>query len=253
MKIKKILVSQPKPAGDKSPYFDIEKKYAVEIDFKPLIKVEGLSLQEFRAQRVEVKDFTAIVFTARTAIDHFFRLCEEMRYTVPDTMKYFCVSEKIASYLQKYIQYRKRKVFFPPVETNKVEELLPQIKRHADEKYLVAVADVNKDNFVSVLEENKITCAKAAFYKTVSNDIAEGKPFDYDMVVFFSPEGINSLKKNYPDFEQGEVAIAALGAKTAKAVEEAGWRLGVSAPNPQTPSITAAIDLFLRENKVNKK
>lgn len=253
MKIKKILVSQPKPAGDKSPYFDIEKKYAVEIDFKPLIKVEGLSLQEFRAQRIEVKDFTAIVFTARTAIDHFFRLCEEMRYTVPDTMKYFCVSEKIASYLQKYIQYRKRKVFFPPVETNKVEELLPQIKRHADEKYLVAVADVNKDNFVSVLEENKITCAKAAFYKTVSNDIAEGKPFDYDMVVFFSPEGINSLKKNYPEFEQGEVAIAALGAKTAKAVEEAGWRLDVSAPNPQTPSITAAIDLFLRENKVNKK
>lgn len=253
MKIKKILVSQPKPAGDKSPYFDIEKKYGVEIVFKPLIKVEGLSLQEFRAQRVEVKDFTAIVFTARTAIDHFFRLCEEMRYTVPDTMKYFCVSEKIASYLQKYIQYRKRKVFFPPVETNKVEELLPQIKRHADEKYLVAVADVNKDNFVSVLEENKITCGKAAFYKTVSNDIAEGKPFDYDMVVFFSPEGINSLKKNYPDFEQGEVAIAALGAKTAKAVEEAGWRLGVSAPNPQTPSITAAIDLFLRENKINKK
>ena len=253
MKIKKILVSQPMPAGDKSPYFDIEKKYAVEIDFKPLIKVEGLSLQEFRAQRVEVKDFTAIVFTARTAIDHFFRLCEEMRYTVPDTMKYFCVSEKIASYLQKYIQYRKRKVFFPPVETNKVEELLPQIKRHADEKYLVAVADVNKDNFVSVLEENKITCAKAAFYKTVSNDIAEGKPFDYDMVVFFSPEGLNSLKKNYPDFEQGEVAIAALGAKTAKAVEEAGWRLDVSAPNPQTPSITAAIDLFLKENKVNKK
>lgn len=134
-----------------------------------------------------------------------------------------------------------------------MEELLPQIKRHADEKYLVAVADVNKDNFVSVLEENKITCAKAAFYKTVSSDIAEGKPFDYDMVVFFSPEGIISLKKNYPEFEQGEVAIAALGAKTAKAVEEAGWRLDVSAPNPQTPSITAAIDLFLRENKVNKK
>lgn len=253
MKIKKILVSQPKPAGDKSPYFDIEKKYSVEIDFKPLIKVQGLTLQEFRAQRVEVKDFTAIVFTAHTAIDNFFRLCEEMRYTVPDTMKYFCVSEKIASYLQKYIQYRKRKVFFPPVETNRVEELLPQIKRHSDEKYLVAVADVNKDNFVSLLEENKITCAKAAFYKTVSNDIAQGAAFDYDMVVFFSPEGIKSLKKNYPEFEQGEVLIAALGAKTAKAVEEAGWRLDISAPNPQTPSITAAIDLFFKENKVNKK
>lgn len=253
MKIKKILVSQPKPAGDKSPYFDIEKKYGIEIDFKPLIKVEGLTLQEFRAQRVEVKDFTAIVFTARTAIDHFFRLCEEMRYTVPDTMKYFCVSEKIASYLQKYIQYRKRKVFFPAVETNKVEELLPQIKRHSDEKYLVAVADVNNDNFINLLQENKITCAKAAFYKTVSNNIAEGKPFEYDMVVFFSPEGIHSLGKNYPNFVQNEVVIATLGLKTAKAVEDAGWRLDISAPNPKTPSITAAIDLFFKENKVNKK
>lgn len=246
------MVSQPKPAGDKSPYFDIEKKYGVEMCFKPLIKVEGLSLPEFRSQRVEVKDFTAIVFTARTAIDHFFRLCDEMRYTVPDSMKYFCVSEKIASYLQKYIQYRKRKVFFPPIETNKVEELLPQIKRHADEKYLVAVSDVNKDNFETLLEENNITCAKAAFYKTVSNNIADGE-FDYDMVVFFSPEGINSLKRNYPDFQQGEVVIAALGAKTANAVAEAGWRLDISAPNPQTPSITAAIDLFFKENKVNKK
>lgn len=253
MKIKKILVSQPKPAGDKSPYFDIEKKYGVEIDFKPLIKVEGLSLQEFRAQRVEVKDYTALVFTARVAIDHFFRLCEEMRYTVPDTMKYFCVSEKIASYLQKYIQYRKRKVFFPSVETNKVEELLPQIKRHSDEKYLVAVADVSKDTFVEVLEKSNIKCAKAAFYKTVSADISDGKEFDYDMVTFFSPEGIHSLKKNFPNFEQGEVVIAALGAKTAKAVEEAGWRLDISAPSPQAPSITAAIDLFFKENKVNKK
>ena len=253
MKIKKILVSQPKPAGDKSPYFDIEKKYGVEIEFKPLIKVEGLTLQEFRTQRVEVKDYTAIVFTARVAIDNFFRLCEEMRYTVPDTMKYFCVSEKIASYLQKYIQYRKRKVFFPAVETNKVEELLPQIKRHSDEKYLVAVADVSKDSFVEVLEKLNIKCAKAAFYKTVSADIAEGKEFDYDMVTFFSPEGIHSLTKNYPNFEQGNVVIAALGAKTAKAVEEAGWRLDIAAPSPQAPSITAAIDLFFKENKVNKK
>lgn len=253
MKVKKILVSQPKPLGDKSPYFDIEKKYGVEIEFKPLIKVEGLSLQEFRTQKIEVKDFTAIVFTARTAIDHFFRLCEEMRYIVPDTMKYFCVSEKIASYLQKYIQYRKRKVFFPPVETNKLEELLPQIKRHANEKYLVAVSDVNKDNFISLLEENKISCAKAAFYKTVSNDIASEGTFDYDMIVFFSPEGINSLKKNFPNFNQGELIIAALGAKTANAVKEAGWRLDVSAPSPQAPSITAAIDLYFKENKVNKK
>ncbi len=253
MKIKNILVSQPRPTSEKSPYFDIEEKYNVHIDFRPLIKVEGLSLQEFRAQRIEVLDYTAVIFTARTAIDHFFRLCEEMRITIPETMKYFCVSEKIALYLQKFIKYRKRKVFFPTTETNKVEELLPQIKRHLDEKYLYAVSDVCKDNFISTLQNNKVTCTKAVFYKTVSNDFSKDESFNYDMLVFFSPEGINSLLKNFPNFEQGEIVIAALGTKTAQAVTDAGLRLDIAAGTPQAPSMTGAIEAFFKENKVNKK
>lgn len=253
MKIKKILVSQPKPSNDKSPYFDLEEKYNVKIDFRPLIKVEGLSLQEFRAQRIEVLDYTAIIFTARTAIDHFFRLCEEMRITIPESMKYFCVSEKIALYLQKFIKYRKRKVFFPATETNKVEELLPQMKRHADEKYLYAVSDVCKDNFIDTLQANKITCTKAVFYKTVSNDLGSFEAFDYDMLVLFSPEGINSLLKNFPNFEQGEIIMATLGSKTAQAVTNAGLRLDIAAGTPQSPSIIGAIEAFFKENKVNKK
>ncbi|MBQ2025138.1 MAG: uroporphyrinogen-III synthase [Paludibacteraceae bacterium] len=253
MKIKKILVSQPKPSNDKSPYFDLEEKYNVKIDFRPLIKVEGLSLQEFRAQRIEVLDYTAIIFTARTAIDHFFHLCEEMRISIPETMKYFCVSENIALYLQKFIKYRKRKVFFPATETNKVEELLPQMKRHADEKYLYAVSDVCKDNFIKTLEANKITCTKAVFYKTVSSNLGNIEDFDYDMLVFFSPEGINSLLKNFPNFEQGDIVLATLGTKTAQAVTDAGLRLDIAAGTPQAPSIIGAIEAFFKENKVNKK
>ncbi|MBR2617737.1 MAG: uroporphyrinogen-III synthase [Paludibacteraceae bacterium] len=253
LKIKKILVSQPKPTSDKSPYFDIATKYNVQIDFKPFIKVEGLNLQEFRSQRIEVLDYTAVIFTARTAIDHFFRLCDEMRITIPETMKYFCVSEKIALYLQKFIKYRKRKVFFPATETSKVEELLPQIKRHADEKYLYAVSDVCKDNFLTTLQENNIHCTKAIFYKTVSADFSKEESFDYDMLVFFSPEGINSLLKNFPNYEQGETIIAALGPKTAQAVTNANLRLDIAAGTPQVPSMTGAIEAFFKENKVNKK
>lgn len=253
LKIKKMLVSQPKPTSEKSPYFDIASKYNVQIDFKPFIKVEGLSLQEFRAQRIEVLDFTAVIFTARTAIDHFFRLCDEMRITIPETMKYFCVSEKIALYLQKFIKYRKRKVFFPATETSKVEELLPQIKRHADEKYLYAVSDVCKDSFITTLQENNINCTKAIFYKTVSTEFSKDEAFDYDMLVFFSPEGINSLLKNFPNYEQGETIIAALGSKTAQAVTNANLRLDIAAGTPQVPSMTGAIEAFFKENKVNKK
>lgn len=253
MKIKNILVSQPKPKSEKSPYFDIAEKYNVHIDFKPFIKVEGLTLQEFRSQRIEVLDYTAVIFTARTAIDHFFRLCEEMRITIPETMKYFCVSENIALYLQKFIKYRKRKVFFPANETNKVEELLPQIKRHLDEKYLYAVSDVCKDSFITTLQNNKVTCTKAIFYKTVSADFSKEASFDYDMLVFFSPEGINSLLKNFPNFEQGDIVIAALGTKTAQAVTDAGLRLDIAAGTPQSPSMTGAIEAFFKENKVNKK
>jgi uroporphyrinogen-III synthase len=251
VKIKKILVSQPKPQTEKSPYYDIAAKYGVEVVFRPFIKVEGLSFKEFMSQKVEVLNYTAIIFTARTAIDHFFRLSHEMRINIPEDMKYFCISESVALYLQKYIQYRKRKIFFSP--TGKFQDLIPAIKKHSNEKYLMAVADVNKDNNVSLLIENNITFTKAAFYKTVSNDFAPDEPFDYDMLVFFSPEGINSLLKNFPNFEQGDTIIATFGTTTAKAVTDAGLRLDLSAPNAAAPSMTGAIDLYFKENKVNKK
>ena len=174
-----------------------------------------------------------------------------MRINIPEDMKYFCISESVALYLQKYIQYRKRKIFFSP--TGKFQDLIPAIKKHSNEKYLMAVADVNKDNNVSLLIENNITFTKAAFYKTVSNDFAPDEPFDYDMLVFFSPEGINSLLKNFPNFEQGDTIIATFGTTTAKAVTDAGLRLDLSAPNAAAPSMTGAIDLYFKENKVNKK
>lgn len=251
MKIKRVLVSQPKPQTEKSPYFDIAEKYGVEIVFRPFIKVEGLTFQEFMSQKVEVLDHTAIIFTARTAIDHFFRLCKEMRTNIPEDMKYFCISESVALYLQKYIQYRKRKIFFS--ETGKFEDLMPAIKKHNSEKYLLAVADVNKDKNANLLKENGVNFQKAAFYKTVSNDFGPDEKFDYDMLVFFSPEGINSLMKNFPKFQQGDIQIACLGPTTAKAVIDAGLRLDLPVPNAKAASMTDAIDIFFKENKIGKK
>lgn len=251
MKIKKILVSQPKPATEKSPYFDIAEKYGVEVVFRPFIKVEGLNFQEFMSQKIEILDHTAIIFTAKTAIDHFFRLCKEMRTNIPEDMKYFCISESVALYLQKYIQYRKRKIFFS--ETGTFDDLMPAIKKHNTEKYLLAVADVNKDKNANLLKEAGVDFQKAAFYKTVSNDFAPEEKFDYDMLVFFSPEGINSLTKNFPKFKQGDIQIAAFGEATAKAVTDAGFRLDISAPNEKAPSMAGAIDLFFKENKIKCK
>lgn len=246
MKVKKILVSQPKPATDKSPYFDIAQKHDVEIVFRPFIKVEGLSAKEFRQQKVNISDFTAIVFTARTAVDHFFRLCEEMRITIPMTMKYFCTSETIANYLQKYIVYRKRKIFASP--TGKLADLLPAMIKHKTENFLLAVSDVNNGADQALLTANKLNVTSAAMYRTVSNDFAPDEPFDYDMLVFFSPQGIESLLKNFPDFKQGDIRIAALGPATAKAVKDAGLRLDIEAPTPKAPSMTTAIDQFLTDN-----
>ncbi len=249
MKIKNILVSQPKPASDKSPYFDLEKKYGVKINFRPFIKVEGVDAKDFRKQHVEILAHTAVIFTARTAIDHFFRLCEETRVNVPEDMKYFCMSEAVSLYLQKYIQYRKRKIFFP--QTGLIDDLVQLIQKHSTEKYLLSVSDVNKDNLSNILEEKGIEYTKAIMYRTVSNDFTPEEPFNYDMLVFFSPNGIASLMKNFPDFQQGEIAIATLGVTTAQAVKDAGLRLDIEAPTPQAPSITAAMDAYLKES--NKK
>lgn len=246
MKIKKILVSQPKPSSDKSPYFDIAARHGVEMIFRPFIKVEGLSAREFRQQKINITDFSAVIFTARTAIDHFFRLCEEMRLTIPDTMKYFCTTESIALYLQKYIVYRKRKIFHG--ETGKLADMLPSLTKHNKETFLYAVSDVHKnDTNAEILDKAKINYTKAVMYRTVSNDFTPDEPFDYDMLLFFSPAGIDSLLKNFPDFQQGDIQVGCFGASTAKAIEEAGLRLDLSAPSPKAPSITAALDLFLKE------
>ena len=246
MKVNKILVSQPKPSSDKSPYFDIEKKYGVEIVFRPFIKVEGLASKEFRQQRINFADYTAVIFTAKAAIDHFFRLAKEMRYTVPETLKYFCTSEAIALYLQKYIVYRKRKIFFGT--SNKIEELIPYMLKHNTEKYLYAVNEAYKPEEALPLDKNKVNYTRAIMYRTVSNDFTEDEPFDYDMLLFFSPSGIKALTKNFPDFKQGDIQIGCLGETTAKTIKDAGFRLDIVAPTPTAPSMTAALKQFLKNN-----
>ena len=250
LNIKKVLVSQPKPASEKSPYFDIAEKYGVEINFRPFIKVEPISAKEFRQQKISILDHTAVIFTPRTAIDHFFHLCEELRVTIPETMKYFCMTEAIAVYLQKYIVYRKRKIFFG--QTGKAEDLVAIIAKHAKEKYLVPLSDVHKEDLLLMLEAKKINFTRAVMYRTVSNDFTAEEKFDYDMLVFFSPSGISSLLKNFPDFKQDDIKIGCFGPTTAKAVKEAGLRLDVEAPTAEAPSMTAALDLYLKKQQNGK-
>lgn len=252
MKIKNLLVSQPKPATEKSPYFDLADKYGLKIDFRPFIKVEGLAAKDFRQQKVSILDHTAVVFNARHGIDHFFRLCEEMRITIPEEMKYFCINEQVALYLQKYIVYRKRKIFH--TSTGKNDELVQLILKHNSEKFLIPVSDVSKDDLMVKLDEKKVSYTKAIMYCTVSNDFQTGESFDYDMIVFFSPAGIASLLKNFPNFVQGEMSIGCFGATTAKAVRDAGLRLDCEAPNVESASMTSALDLYIKENhKAAKK
>jgi uroporphyrinogen-III synthase len=243
--IKKMLVSQPQPASSKSPYFDIAKKYGVEIEFRPFIKVEPLSAKEFRQQRVSILDYSAVIFTARTAVDHFFNLCEELRITIPETMKYFCITETIAVYLQKYIVYRKRKVFFG--QSGKLDDLVKLVGKHPKEKYLIPVSDVHKDDLMTSLDAKKIHYKTATMYRTVSNNFKENEAFDYDMLLFFSPSGISSLLKNFPKFKQKNIRIGCFGPTTAKAAVEAGLRLDIKAPTPEAPSMTAALELYLKK------
>ena len=251
VKIKKVLVSQPQPTTEKSPYFDIAEKYGIDIVFRPFIKVEPLTSKEFRSQRINILDHTAVIFTARAAVDYFFKLCEEMRITIPETMKYFCVTEAIAVYLQKYIIYRKRKIFFSA--TGKIDGLMAPITKHNKETFLVPVSDVHKDNLLQLLDGKKIKYTKAVMYRTVSNDFTTEEKFDYDLLLFFSPSGIASLMKNFPGFEQGDVAIGCFGPTTAKAVTDAGLRLDIEAPNENAPSMTAALESYLKTIKAGKK
>ena len=252
MKIKKVLVSQPTPASEKSPYYDIAEKYGVKIDFRPFIKVESVSAKEFRQQKVSILDHSAVIFTSRHAIDHFFNLCQELRVTIPETMKYFCVSETVALYIQKYVQYRKRKIFFGA--TGKIDDLIPTIIKHGTEKFFIPMSDVHNDELKNLLDKNNINHTQAVMYRTVSNDFQEGEEFDYDMLVFFSPSGISSLIKNFPDFDQKDIKIGCFGPTTAKAVRDAGLRLDLEAPSIKAPSMTAALDMFIKEtNKDEKK
>lgn len=243
--VKKILVSQPQPSSDKSPYFDIARKFGVEIVFRPFIKVESLSPREFRAQKIEILEHTAIVFTSRHAIDHFFHLCKEMRVNIPEDMKYFCITETVALYIQKYVQYRKRKVFFG--STGKINDLLPTMVKHKNEKYFVPVSDVHTDEIYNLLESKKLQFHEAVMYRTVSNDFDKEEKFDYDMLVFFSPSGIAALMKNFPDFQQGNVGIATFGVHTAKAAKDAGLTVQIEAPTPKYASITTALYDYIKE------
>lgn len=243
--IKKILVSQPKPTTAKSPYFDIEQKFGVEIVFRPFIRVEALKPAEFRQQRVNILDYSAIVFTSRHAIDHFFQLCKEMRVAIPDDMKYFCITETVSHYIQKYVQYRKRKVFFG--RTGKIDDMIPPMMKHKTERYLVPQSDVHTDDFANLLDTKKLTHREVVMFRTVSNDFAQDEAFDYDMLIFFSPSGITSLYKNFPNFKQGNVAIGTFGPTTARMAKEAGLTVNLEAPSAKYPSITAALHDYVRQ------
>ena len=249
MKIKNILVSQPEPADlEKSPYGELAKNFNLNIDFNKFIKIEGVCSKEFRQNRLQLLDFTAIIFTSRNSVDHFFRLAKDLRVDIPDDMKYFCISESTAFYLQKYVQYRKRKIFHGK---QSFEQLMELIKKHKDEKYLLPCSDIHKASMTKMLDEQKIDYEKAVFYKTLASDLSHIDISNYDMLIFFSPSGVKSLVKNFPKFKQNSTLIAAFGPTTGKAVGEAGLKLNISAPTKTAPSMTMAIEQYI--NKMNKK
>lgn len=248
MDIKTILVSQPKPEGDKSPYFDLAEKYKLKIDFRPFIQVEGVDKQEFRSQKVNLSEHTAVILTSKTAVDHFFRISKEVRFEVPDSMKYFCISEAVAYYLQKYVAYRKRKIFFGK---QTIGDLMDVMKKHKGENFLLPCTDILRDKIPETLVENNVKFTKAILYKTVAADLSDLEDVYYDMLVFFSPGGIESLLKNFPDFKQNKTVIAAFGPTTSQAVLNNNLRLDLHAPQPNAPSMTGAIELYVKA--ANKK
>ena len=247
MKVKTILVSQPEPKIENSPYFDLQEKQKVKIDFRPFIHVEGVSAKDIRQQKVDLNNYTAIILTSRNAVDHFFRIAEDMRFKVPDTMKYFCQSEAVAFYLQKYVVYRKRKIY---VGKRSFSELSPLIKKYKEETFLLPNTDKVKPEVPETLDALGVNWKQATFYKTVVSDLSDLANVYYDVLVFFSPSGIESLFQNFPDFKQNDTRIAVFGNTTIKAVEEKGLRVDISAPTPETPSMTMALQKYIE--KVNK-
>jgi len=244
-KLKTILVSQPKPEGDKSPYGDLAKKHKLKIDFRPYIHVEGVTAHDWRQQRIQVLDHTCIIFTSRNAVDHFFRICGETRVTVPESMKYFCMSEAIAYYLQKYVVYRKRKIF---VGERKFSDMIPLFKKHNEERFLLPSADKIKEDILKTMDEVEVRYTRGILYKTLISDLSDLEDVKYDMLVFFSPSGIKSLFHNFPEFVQGDTRIAGFGATTHQAIADHKLRLDCVAPTPDAPSMTAAINLFIKDS-----
>ncbi|MDR2285923.1 MAG: uroporphyrinogen-III synthase [Prevotellaceae bacterium] len=245
-KIKKILISQPEPS-EKSPYSDLVEKYNVKIEFRPFIQVESVSITDFRKQRIDILSHTAVIFTARTAIDHFFHICEGMRITIPETMKYFCMSETIAVYLQKYIIYRKRKIFYGNGTLSSLLELT-NISKHKPEKFFLVLADSFKPEVPKTFERAKLKVTRAILYRTVASNLSDLNPKDYDIIAFFSPQEIKSLQNNFPNFEQENILFAAFGPTTAKAIKAAKYVLSIEAPKAEIPSMSKALDMFLKAN-----
>ena len=248
MKVKTILVSQPEPKMENSPYSRLIEKEKVKVDFRPFIHVEGVDAKSVRQQKIDLTSYTAIILTSRNAVDHFFRISEEMRFKVPDSMKYFCQSEAVAYYLQKYVVYRKRKIY---VGKRNFQDLQPLFKKYKDESYLLPSSDVLKQDTPETLDQLGVKWERGIFYKTVISDLSDLRNVYYDVLVFFSPSGIESLLKNFPDFEQKETRIAVFGNSTVEAATEAGLRIDIKAPTPETPSMTMALQKYI--NSVNKK
>jgi len=243
-KVKSILVTQSKPEAEKNPYSELAKKHKLKVDFRPFIHIEPVGTQEFRRHRVHIPDYTSVIFTSRNAVDHFFRIAAEMRIMVPEDLKYFCISESTAYYLQKYIVYRKRKVFHGK---QSITDLIDIIKKHKDEKFLLPCADIANPEIPACLKLNKVSFTEAVFYKTVCSDLSDLAEVKYDILVFFSPAGVHSLFKNFPDFKQDKTRIAAFGPSTAKAVLDAKLNLDIQAPMPGIPSMTMAIEQYIKK------
>ena len=248
MKVKTILVSQPEPKVENSPYFELQEKKRVKIDFVPFIHVEGVSGKDVRHQKIDLNDYTAIILTSRNAVDHFFRIAEEMRFKVPDSLKYFCQSEAVAYYLQKYVVYRKRKIY---VGKRTFADMSTMLKKYKNEKFLLPSSDVLKPDIPETLDELKVNWKRATFYKTVVSDLSHLKDVYYDILVFFSPSGIKSLFENFPDFQQKDTRIAVFGNSTVKAANDANLKVNIQAPTPETPSMTMALEKYIDE--VNSK